>query len=149
MVCRLGALVVCLYLGAHSAIAGTLFQWKDDMGHMHFTDDKSRVPAKYLKSSARDMKSFEPELTKPVLKGQALYENLCAKCHVLGFEDKGRREALGWTIVDSTTKYPKAEVELFNRLRYVVDGGIDMPVIKMTDDELMTLIGYLIKKLSS
>ncbi|MDQ6957293.1 MAG: DUF4124 domain-containing protein [Mariprofundaceae bacterium] len=148
MFCRFGCFVICLFLGSHSVVAGSIFQWKDDMGHVHFTDDQSKVPTKYLKGSAREMRSFQSEMPKPVMKGQNIYENMCAKCHVLGFDDDGRREALGWAIIDSTTKYPKEKKVLFDRLRYVVDGGIDMPVIDIGDDDLISLTDYFIEKLS-
>jgi len=139
-------------MAPYAATAGKLYQWKDASGHVHFTDDQSQVPQQHLKGSARDVKPLatmsNPEETaagKKYIDGKALYESQCAECHVPGFDDEGRREGLGWTVINIDTKYPNTEDDLFNRLRYVVDGGIDMPIVKISDDELRAIARYLIK----
>ena len=47
--------------------------------------------------------------------------------------------------MNPATNYPKTEQELFERLRYVVDGGIDMAPIKIGDEELKAIARYLIE----
>jgi len=142
-------LVLCI--SGVAASAATLYQWKDASGHMHFVDNLSKVPAEYRSNSSRDMPALKPvvKATKnsksELLDGRGLYESKCKACHLLGFETAGGREGLGWAIIDEKTKYPQPPDKLFVIIREAVDGDIDMPVMKISDKEVMAIADYLIK----
>jgi len=147
VLCTLVFSLMLFVLGAEAS-AGTLYQWKDTSGHMHFTDNLSKVPVEYRANSPREMaplKSSEKLVSKP-LDGRALYKAKCEACHVIGYEDNGAREGLAWAIIDQTTLYPHTRDNLFASLRSVVDGSIDMPIVDINDDDLMAITDYLIKE---
>lgn len=141
--------LACMVSGV--AVAARVYQWKDEAGRVHFTDDATKVPSAYRHKSARDIRPVEPmagaapSKDERTLDGNALYQKKCAACHVLGFKDKGEKEALGWAIINPDTNYPRSADELFRKLRYVVDGGIDMPEVDASDDELKAIARYLIE----
>jgi len=150
LVLRMLILPLMLCICVAMASAGTFYKWKDASGIVHFTDDLSKVPMEYRANSAKDMKplavvSKEPEKLK-AQKGKALYEQKCEACHVIDYGDKDGRESLAWAIIDRSTNYPHTRDDLFKRLRRVVDGSIDMPVVDIKDDELMAVVDYLIEK---
>ena len=67
------------------ADAGELYQWKDDQGVVHFTDNIALVPAEYRGD-------YKPELSinegPSKLDGKAIWDSKCSSCHFLG-EEKG------------------------------------------------------------
>jgi mono/diheme cytochrome c family protein len=141
------SLTLCAFGGMVSA--GTLYQWKDESGHMHFTDNLSKVPLEYRANSPREMaplKSSKELVSKQPLDGKALYKDKCEACHVIGYVDDGAREGLAWAIIDQTTLYPHTRDNLFASLRSVVAGLVDMPIVDISNDDLMAIADYLIKE---
>jgi len=139
--------MLCVLVSA--SLAATLYQWKDAAGHMHFTDNLSKVPAEHRSNSARDMRPLvAASKVERVLDGRALYEAKCATCHVIGYKNDGAREGLAWAIISDKTKYPQPPDKLFLIIREAVDGEVDMPVMKISDKEVMAIANYLIKELN-
>lgn len=66
----LGAAVACLLLLLSSAASrADIYQWKDNQGTMHFTDDETTIPAKYRKNTNRLIREspsvISPEKASP------------------------------------------------------------------------------------
>ena len=67
----LGAAVVAclLLLLSPAASRADIYQWKDNQGTMHFTDDETTIPAKYRKNSSRLIREapsvISPEKASP------------------------------------------------------------------------------------
>ena len=66
----LGAAVACLLLSLSPATSrADIYQWKDNQGTIHFTDDEATIPAKYRKNSSRLIREapsvISPEKTSP------------------------------------------------------------------------------------
>jgi len=66
----LGAAVACLLLFLSSAASrADIFQWEDNQGTVHFTDDETTIPAKYRKNASRLIReapsSISPDRTSP------------------------------------------------------------------------------------
>ena len=66
----LGASVACLLLLLSPAVSrADIYQWKDNQGTIHFTDDETTIPAKYRKNSNRLIREapsvISPEKASP------------------------------------------------------------------------------------
>jgi len=144
-------LLMVLFLVTPEIQASTIYQWEDGSGVVHFTDSEFKVPVEYRGKSARQLEALSnidkasKVGVRTILDGKVLYERKCAVCHVLGFKNEGKREALAWAIIDDNTKRPRSSRDLFMKMRRVVDGSIDMPVLDISDEDLMAITNYLIK----
>jgi hypothetical protein len=66
----LGAAVACIFLFLSPASSrADIYQWKDNQGTVHFTDDETTIPAKYRKNSSRLIREapsvISPEKASP------------------------------------------------------------------------------------
>jgi hypothetical protein len=66
----LGAAVACVLLSLSPAASrAEIYQWKDNQGTMHFTDDETTIPAKYRNNSNRLIREapsvISPEKASP------------------------------------------------------------------------------------
>jgi|GEM_PF-726308 len=66
----LGAAVACLLLLLSPAVSrADIYQWKDNQGTVHFTDDATTIPAKYRENSSRLIREapsvISPEKASP------------------------------------------------------------------------------------
>lgn len=131
-----------------------IYQWTDDAGVAHFTDNPAAVPEKYRSNSARDIKPVESvkgakgdgvQVTASS-QGKQLWEQRCAACHDYdhwGWKDD--KLGLFREIIDRQSKYPKAEEEIFRRFRKAANGRLsDMPAVEVSDEELKSIIHYLV-----
>lgn len=145
------ALVVGLiFVAAQATEAAKVYTWKDAAGVTHFVDSEYKVPEAFRKTSGRELdvlpKAVQSNDQKDILSGAFLYSSKCSACHVIGYESEGKREGLGWAVIDGTTKYPRSPKALFDRLQrdLRVEGG--MADVEVTDEELMKITEYLIKE---
>ncbi len=149
-------MILCM-LFAQAAWAETIYQWRDEAGVLHFTDNPAKVPADKREGSAR-------ELSSPVSKqkekqasgrsqtasiGQDLWLNKCSSCHHLnGTGWKGDKLGLQPFVVDSSTGFPLAIDDIVRNFRYAVKGRTsNMPEIEISEDELSALARYIVNRL--
>ncbi|MDQ6959032.1 MAG: DUF4124 domain-containing protein [Mariprofundaceae bacterium] len=133
--------------------AASFYQWKDDAGVTHFTDNPDMVPPKYRNkvpqrlSSFPTLKSNVSESTARVPARYKVWSKKCARCHHVGEGKRGGLIGLGPITINSDTRFPETAKDLTKKLRFAASGRYsDMPKVDVTDDELRTIADYLMEK---
>lgn len=133
--------------------AASFYQWKDEAGVTHFTDNPNMVPPKYRSKSQRDLSSFpalKSNASEPASRMSAKYKvwtEKCASCHHTGKGERDGLIGLGPVTINSNTRFPETVKDLTKKLRFAANGRYsDMSTVDVTDDELRAIANYLMEK---
>lgn len=150
-------MMILWVLFAQGAWAETIYQWRDEAGAIHFTDNPASVPADKREGSARVLPSPVSKQKKKQASGrsqaastgQDLWLNKCSSCHHLnGAGWKGDKLGLHPFVVDSSTGFPLTVDDIVRNFRYAVKGRTsNMPEIEISEDELSALAKYIVDSL--
>lgn len=129
------------------AHAATLYQWKDDAGVTHFTDNPANVPPQYREKGEREVKGVESSTSMPGV-GEKLWREKCAACHHLGEgalrSGNDTRYGLRSVLFSSYTDVPFPVDTVREKMMPALNGkGASMPAIQLSDEELGSLIKYM------
>jgi hypothetical protein len=142
-------LVACGLSWAGIGVAAELYQWRDDAGQLHFTDNPMEVPAQYrdLKRSVGKLEVVSTSSAGGAVsssKGE-LWMERCAACHHVGRGKKGNLVGLGYLAVNKVTRFPNTPQEVFKTFREAANGRIgDMKPIQISDDDLLKIARYFL-----
>lgn len=145
-----------LALPATGAWAQRIYQWQDDAGVTHFTDDPGAVPLEYRGQGQRELEPLAgigPSAGANRASGglgRRIWESKCAACHVYDSDGTQQgRMGLRSYILNPQTKFPYPEARITDALRKGVRGtGEGMPAIEISDQEMKALVGFLVEQVS-
>ena len=84
-------LFISLLVMSQLSIAGKMYQWQDELGVTHFTDNLFNVPYEFRESSERQLNDYSSASDSlPSQKGGlGIWEEKCKVCHFLDDEKDG------------------------------------------------------------
>jgi mono/diheme cytochrome c family protein len=151
-------LLLFLTLGCGSLQAAQLYQWTDDQGVTHFSDNPMDVPPGYRDEGARDVKPLravargeaggDAASEKPGM-GASLWQQHCQACHSLDKKaaEGSNKTALGHLLIDAKTRFPATVEQLLPKLQRAAEGRwTDMPSVHVSRDELRQIASFMLEQ---
>jgi len=140
-----------LLAGIQPALA-VIYQWKDEGGVMHYTDNLNQVPPKHRKEGLAELHEPAPSAGVSQVKNPDLkpvkyraWEEKCAGCHHAGEGARDGLLGLAHLTINKITRFPAGEDEVVEELRYATSGRYsDMARMDVTDEELHSIARYLL-----
>jgi len=142
------AAIVAMIFGCHLSLAGEIFQWRDTAGHIHFTDDPSKVPLQYQGGAVRQLEDYAPAKKVASRGDKDAWEMHCAECHHPGEGKVGDLRGLaGYTLNESTDRFFKQPEQMIPDLKKAIEGRTtDMKPMSLDDNKLLAISRHLIQE---
>lgn len=149
--------LLLLALAGGTAEAAQLYQWKDEAGVVHFTDNPMDVPGDHRANDRREVKPLQP-VSGPAPKGAAskaasagarLWQQYCSQCHTLAHNTQSSnakgKMGLGQLTINPETKFPATVNELLPKLQWAVQGRLtDMSSVKISEADLKQIASFML-----
>jgi hypothetical protein len=84
-------LILSAFIIVNASYAGTIYQWKDEAGKTHFTDNLGFVPPEYREGYERKLSDYDSKEAKQPAQdmGKELWQTRCESCHYFGDQASG------------------------------------------------------------
>jgi len=89
-------MIISLLVMAQVSLAGKMYQWEDEFGVTHFTDNLFNVPYEYRESSERELNDYGAIKSDGLASqegGITIWQAKCKECHFL--DDENDKDSLG------------------------------------------------------
>jgi|GEM_PF-2130645 len=143
-------LLIALQMSAEAAF----YQWRDEFGQTHVTDDPTKVPEKHRDGSERKVQPVQvvqrvvPAVAgAPESDGAQIFLQRCAKCHHLGMGQKGGLIGMGPSIINPDTGFPYPKPYVADQVRLAVTGSMEMERIELSQSEIEAVTDYVISEM--
>lgn len=131
-----------------TAFAAEIYQWRDALGQLQFSDNPARVPAKLRDSAARDINALPATSSRGVSLEEGKWNVNCAACHHTGEYWAGDLLGLGsYTQVDPVTRFRKLPEDLLPLFqKSLAEKSTHMEPITLPDSDVLAIARYLLQK---
>ena len=140
--------IVAMTFVCHLSLASEIFQWRDAAGHIHFTDDPSKVPWEYQDGAIRQLEDYAPTRKVASRDDKGAWKLHCAECHHPGEGRVGDLRGLaGYTLHESSDRFMKLPEQMLPDLRKAIEGRTtDMKPMSLDDNTLLAISRHLIQE---